>query len=354
MLKVMKKIFYIAMISAVVALPLVAQNSPYLTRVYEYLPAPGQFVNALPEYEPGDDMDAMCRKVEEQIADNNGGMITLGGWGGYVVFGFDHPVVNVAGEYDLIVEGNAFYANSEQGAAGGGSCEPGIVLVSVDQNGNGKPDDEWYELAGSEYTNPLTVHGYSVTYERPDDSHVATPDMDKKYRTDTTYIHWTDNQGASGYVEKNSFHKQPYYPEWAEADALTFAGARLPDNYEWTGSQYVLYPYAYGYADNHPDTAPEAQLNIDWAVRADGTPAMLRQIDFVKVYTALHQQLGMIGETSVEVKGARDLHPEATIDTDVRSQMSEVRYQKVLRNGQLLIMRDTEAFNPIGTKIYNY
>ena len=135
---------------------------------------------------------------------------------------------------------------------------------------------------------------------------------------------------------------------------MTFSGDRLPDNYPWKNNQYVLYPYAYGYADNHPDTAPEAQLNIDWAVRADGTPAMLRQIDFVKVYTALHQQLGSIGETSTEVKGARDLHPEATIETDVRSQKSEVRYQKVLRNGQLLIMRDTEAFNPIGTKIYNY
>ena len=350
-----KRSYGIGILCLCAVLPLVAQNSPYLTRVYEYMPAPGQFVNTLPEYEQGDDMDAMCRKVEEQIADNNGGMITLGGWGGYVVFGFDHPVVNMPGAYDLIIEGNAFYANKQIGAAGGGSCEPGIVMVSTDANGNGKPDDEWYELAGSEYTNPLTVHGYSVTYERPDDSHVATPDKDKKYRTDTTYIRWTDNRGASGYVEKNSFHKQPYFPEWIDADNLTFTGARLPDNYEWKNNQYVLYPYAYGYADNHPNSAAEAQLNIDWAVRADGTPAGLTQIDFVKVYTALHQWLGSIGETSTEIKGARDLHPDAeTTGVDNNRLGGKAgKASKVIRHGKLTIIRNENEYNPLGIKITN-
>lgn len=328
------------------AMTLKAQNSAYLSRVWEYTPAPGQFTNELPKYEDGDDAEAMCRKVEEAIANNERGMITLGGWGGYLVFSFDHPVVNVAGEYDFIVQGNAFYSNASMGAEGGGSCEPGIVMVSVDENGNGLPDDEWYELAGSEYTNPQTIHGYSVTYERTPDDHEATPDTKQPYRTDTTYVHWTDNRGGEGYIEKNSFHKQPYYPQWIEADKLTLTGARLPDNWKWTGSQYVLYPYAYGYADNHPDSAPEAQLNIDWAVRADGTPVHLDAVDFIKVYTALQQQLGTIGETSTEIKGAVDLHMAA--DADVSYQRSAVSYQKVLRDGQLLIIRDGKAINMLG------
>ena len=347
----MKKIFYIAMISVVVALPLMAQNSPYLTRVYEYVPAPGQFVNVLPAYEEGDDADAMRLKAEEQIADNARGMITLGGWGGYVVFGFDHPVVNVAGEYDLIVEGNAFYASAAEGAAGGGSCEPGIVMVSVDQNGNGVPDDEWYELAGSEYNSPATRHGYEVNYHRPDASHQPTPDPNHKYRIDTTYILWTDNKGEAGYLEQLSYHKQAYYPEWIADNTLVFNGARLADNYAFVNNQYVLYPYAYGYADNHPDSEPEAQLNIDWAVRADGTPAELQAIDFVKVYTALHQQCGSIGETSTEVMGARDLHPDAGEQTGVetvKSRESRAESRKVLRNGQLLIIHNNQAYNPLG------
>lgn len=331
-----------------------AQNSAYLSKVWEYVPAPGQFVNMLPAYEEGDDAESMCRKVEAQIADNQRGMITLGGWGGYVVFSFDHPVVNVQGEYDFIVEGNAFYSNASQGAAGGGSCEPGIVMVSTDANGNGLPDDEWYELAGSEYSSPLTIHDYQVTYERPAPDHEPTPDNDQKYRIDTTYVHWTDNQGEHGYIVQISFHKQAYYPEWIEANELTFEGARLADNYQYINNQYVLYPYEYGYADNHPDSSSLAQLNIEWAVRADGTPVHLESIHFIKVYTALHQQCGMIGETSTEVMGARDLHPEAVPTEDICLPAAQPRAHKTLRDGQLIIERDNKSYNSLGIQITIY
>ena len=344
----------LTLFALICALPIFAQNSPYISHVYEYVPAPGQFVNELPKYEAGDDATAMCLKVEEQIAENAQGMITLGGWGGYVVFGFDHPVVNVVGEYDFIVEGNAFYSDVLGENAKGGSCEPGIVMVSVDANGNGLPDDEWYELAGSEYTNPATKHNYQVTYERPAEDHVATPDPVQKYRIDTTFVHWIDNMGESGYLVKIKSHKQPYYPEWIESDQLTFSGARLADNYVFESNQYILYAYDYGYADNHPDSNPNAQLNIDWAVRADGTPAGLKTIDFVKVYTALHQQCGAIGETSTEVMGARDLHPEAKPETGVESILTpESRHQKVLRNGQLLLRYNSQVYTILGKTITN-
>ena len=49
----------------------------------------------------------------------------------------------------------------------GESAEPGIVLVSKDTNGNGLEDDEWYELAGSEYNSPATTKNYTITYYRP-------------------------------------------------------------------------------------------------------------------------------------------------------------------------------------------
>ena len=72
-------------------------------------------------------------------------MVSLGGWGGYITFGFDHPVENKDG-YDLQILGNAFYMS---GSTEYGSSEPGIVLVSRDENGNGLPDDKWFELKGS-------------------------------------------------------------------------------------------------------------------------------------------------------------------------------------------------------------
>ena len=346
-----KSIFVLGSLCCVCALQ--AQNTPYISRVWEYMPAPGQFTNTMPAYEEGDDAATMCSKVETQIANNAQGMITLGAWGGYVVFSFDHPVVNVVGENDFIVEGNAFYTSAAQGAAGGGSCEPGIVEVSYDANSNGLPDDEWFELAGSEYTNPLTKHNYSVTYTRPAADHVATPDPKQRYRIDTTFVHWADNRGEEGYIEQLSYHKQPYYPQWIQSNTLTLKGARLPDNYEFKNNQFVLYPYAYGYADNHPNTAPEAQLNIDWAVKADGTPVHLNAIHFVKVYTALHQQCGTIGETSTEIKGARDLHPDAA-PTGLIQTNSENQTTKTIRNGQVVIIRNQKIYNPLGIQISNY
>ena len=301
-------------------IPVLAQSSPYISRVWEYCPAPGQFVNQLPEYEEGDDSNMMRLKAEEAIADNNQGMITLGGWGGYVVFGFDHMIPNVSGEYDFIIYGNAFYsdANGTEQGRRGGSCEPGVVMVSYDSNGNGKPDDEWFELAGSEYGNPQTLHDYSLTYFRPEENHTPTPSKTTPALIDTTYIYWKDNRDTSGYMHQIIYHKQPYFPQWVDADSLVFEGTRLPDNYDDisdNGTYYMLYAYDWGYADNHPNTSMEARLKTDWAVKPDGTPANLPGIHFVKIYTGVHQQCGWLGESSSEITGAEDLHFTTALNT---------------------------------------
>ena len=38
-------------------------------------------------------------------------MISLGGYGGYVIFGFDHTVINVKGKKDFMILGNSFYSD---------------------------------------------------------------------------------------------------------------------------------------------------------------------------------------------------------------------------------------------------
>ena len=304
---------YYWLLLVMIALPLWA-DSPYIHRVWEFCPAPGQFINELPEYEAGDDANMMRLKAEEALADNNLGMISLGGFGGYVVFGFDHLVPNIKGERDFIVLGNAFYSQTNPNPDApptGGSSEPGVVMVSYDANNNGQPDDPWYEIAGSEYGNKSTYHNYAITYYRPQEGHVPTPSKTNKALTDTTYIRWRDNVGGAGYMNQLTYHQQSYYPLWTDADSLTFTGTRLPMNgrdESGEGTYYVLYAFAYGYADNHPNTLPEATLDIDWAVDEKGEKAYLPGIHFVKVYTGLNQQCGWLGETSTEVMGATDLH----------------------------------------------
>ncbi len=309
----MRYIFYSAALFATAALPLFgAGNSPYIHTVFEYCPAPGQFVNELPEYTEGDTYEDMLSKAADELCgDRMPGMITLGAYGGYVVFGFDHPVVNVPGVYDFKIYGNAYISDRDNR---GGSSEPGIVMVSADTNGNGLPDDPWYELAGSEYSKPSTMHGYQMTYYAPGDGHVADPDPDYSFITDRTYIRWTSNDedAPEGYVMRNKQHTQSYWPGWVTEASMRFSGARLADNYIETsgnGTYFVLTFYDWGYADNLPNNEDRG-FNIEWAVDEDGNPVMLDKIDFVKVYTGVNQYCGWLGESSTEVSGAEDLHPD--------------------------------------------
>lgn len=293
--------------------------SPYIYKVYEFRPAPGQFVNKLPLYEKGDTEAAMIQKVQDCIGGVNDVLVSLGAYGGYVTFGFDHTVINVPGELDIKIFGGAFYAATVPTPGvkeSSGSCEPGIVMVSFDENQNGLPDDRWYELAGSEYRKPETVKDYEITYYRPDPGKAPAPDHEYVYYTDTTYIKWTSNQGDYGYVIKNSFHSQSYYPQWLDESAMTFRGTKLADNYidaGGNGSYYVQFPYEWGYVDNHPNEVSAdgrnlSSFDIDWAVDEQGNSVRLRGVDFVRVYTGVNQYCGWLGETSTEISKAQDLH----------------------------------------------
>ncbi|MDE6263055.1 MAG: cell surface protein [Muribaculaceae bacterium] len=286
------------------------EYSPYISRVYEYCPAPGQFVNEMPKYEPGDTYESILQKCEESISGTNDVMISLGAYGGYVTFGFDHTVINVAGEKDFRIWGNCFY-ELLQPEKKGGSAEPGIVMVSYDRNCNGEPDDEWYELAGSEYYSPATRHHYSITYRRPDPAREIVADEDNSL-DDIYYIGWSDNLGQNGFLAKNIFHNQDYFPKWVNSDEITFSGSLLANNGEdisGYGGYYVLYSYPWGYVDNHPNEYEDLNsFDISWAVDSAGNPVDLPGIDFVRVYTGLNQYCGWLGETSTELSRARDLH----------------------------------------------
>lgn len=237
----------------------------------------------------------MCAKAATYITGTTNSPLSLGGFGGYVVFGFDHKIENIEGEKDFEVLGNA-YASDRSTLKPGGNAEPGIIMVSEDTNGNGLPDDPWYEIAGSEYGKPETIHNYTVTYHYSDGD-----------------VQWTDNQGNNGTVERNQWHtQQSYYPLWISDSTLTFTGTRLADNYANEGTAaspyFVLYFYDYGYADNQPNDSDGAKIDIGWAVDKDGNPVHLSGINFVKVYTGVNQKCGWLGETSTEVAGAIDLH----------------------------------------------
>lgn len=313
-----KQCFISAIVSMASVISIFAQNSPYIHKVYEYNPAPGQFVNVVPEYEDGDTAADMLSKAEEQLVGAASyGMVSLGAFGGYIVFGFDHPVVNIENQYDFKINGNALRSDSY---GSGGSSEPGIVMVSVDVNGNGLPDDEWYELAGSEYDTPSTIKNYHITYYCPDEAHIAVPDPNDRNVTDKEYIRWTAVSSLdenSGFIEMNISHRQSYWPLWIDTSTLEFSGTKLANNYidvNGDGSYFALKILDWGYVDNLP-ASDDPGFKIDWAVDSEGNPVKLHKIDFLRVHTGVNQTCGRLGETSTEICGAVDLHPDAIIDS---------------------------------------
>ena len=347
----MKKLVTFLVLAVSVIYVYAQEVSPYISKVYDFQPAPGQFINVLPLFTENDTKESMITKVEDCIVGEDGLTITLGAYGGYVVFGFDHPVVNVAGGYDFKILGNAFL-NSKVNENGG--CEPGIVMVSHDANGNGIPDDEWYELAGSEYNKPETIHNYEITYYKPAPDHVPTPDNEKRYLTDTTYIKWTDNQGGEGYVSKNTFHAQSYWPEGTQEETITYSGTKLADNGVdefGDGSNYILYAYDWGYADNFPNADERSGFKLDWAVDKSGSPVYLPEIHFVKVYTGVNQYCGALGEISTEISGAIDLHPDA-LPTSIQNPKREDTFF-LLNNPVADNMQIVSAKPQIG-RVYTY
>lgn len=251
--------------------PVTAQSNPYVTQLFSYTPAPGQLINTT-----NGNNDAAKTILGTK------GLVCLGAFGGNIVLGFDHTVLNQDNKEDLMVYGNAF----------AGFAEPAVVWVMQDSNNNGLADDTWYELTGSAEGTAGLSRNYSITYTRP-----ASPTAD---------VTWTDNKGGSGVVKTNTFHKQAYYPEWITANTYTLTGTLLPSTNITTSSSGIVTSnaFAYGYADN---TAGGDKLDIANAVDAQGKKVTLKGIDFVKIQTGIPYNLGSLGELSTEVSGVADI-----------------------------------------------
>ena len=336
------------------ALAVNAENSPYIAHVYDYLPAPGQFVNQSPAYKPGYTQDSINALVEKSLCGKAiGGTVSLGSYGGYIVFGFDHPVINKHG-YDVRIYGNAFQSNAVPDVAGG-SCEPGIIMVGVDMDGDGVPSegDLWYEIKGASYDS--CQHGFEVTYYKPDEEKEKVPHENWSFITDVEYVHWTSNNADApeGYVWRNGFHPQPYWPLWIEDTVITLRGTRLPNSSvdmsaNGAGTNWFQPFFGEGYADNLPNDQ-EPGFMIDWAIDEDGNPVELDHIDFVKVYCGQLDYCGWLGEVSTEICGAEDLHPDAEPD-EPGPGPSDFTFT----NGVIFVNEDRYGPNQGSLNYYNY
>ena len=252
--------------------------------VLEYTPAPGQYINEINSVFDGvNTPEEACDQAKNRLS--QGLYVSLGAWGGYIVVKFDESINN-SGDYDFAISSNSFDTSNE----------PGIVWVMQDVNGNGLPDDTWYELKGSDFGEPGYERNYWVTYTRPGEDE-NTP--------------WIDSNGETGVVKwMGNYHNQSfYYPNWVKEDSYTLYGSRLPSKArqnELTGI-WENPPFEWGYADNFGSDffkdGGKNMFRISNAVTEENTPANLSSIDFVKVQTAINGSTNLLGENSTEVCG---------------------------------------------------
>ena len=257
-------------------------NSPYITEIFEYVYAPGQHAKMAKATD-------ISNFIGKSAIDK---WLYLGGFGGYVIAGFNHNVINGDG------------SDFEVFALAGASPEPAVVYVMCDDNGDGKPNETWYELKGNQFEN--SRRNYWVRYF--------------KAKSDTTNITWKDSGGKvgeliCGYGAKNS---AGWWWQATSTDSITFSGTRLPDAYDnnsTTETPFWTVPhdrFTSGYAENVFGTDYENvlggnKLDISNAVDSAGNSVTLRNIRFIKVQTAVFQQAGWTNEVSSEIRGAKDL-----------------------------------------------
>ena len=314
--------------------------------IHAYLPAPGQFTNeGITVAGWG---EAYESSTNHPLKNNTATGVSLGYYGGYIVFDMGAITRNADGSYasggvenksttpygtDFIIQGNAFWNNSE----------PGCIQVSQDYT-------HWFDIAGNLYYSSNSVAA-SITYENPDpteDYGITTAQNNQGTRTAVSYT-GTNVTGSS--VSVNTFHNHAWFPlnanyfvgrygngELSHVDDLPFASRTVDANdittyLTLTGQRVNTKATAslqYGYADVHQSLTiggtvsynPYATIasssdwssvsanssggdpiDISWAVNSDGSPAKLDAVRYIRVYTGTTIDNPPFGEVSTEVCG---------------------------------------------------
>jgi len=220
-------------------------------------------------------------RVQSDLIEGNA--VPLGTFGGSIVTAFDHTVINAYGKRDFTILMNET-SNSVK-------FSPVSVYVAYDANKNGIADEnEWYEIAGSEYNKSTTVKNYEITYTKPDAAKAAVTGT-KDWQFDKEYIKWKDNKNASGFITRTKkWRRYNYYPQWM-GESYTLKGTKIylpvKDVSDGEGTNFNIGTFEWGYAG-----IKDPSIDISWAVDNNGKKVHLPGIDFVKVYVSSFAEAG--------------------------------------------------------------
>jgi hypothetical protein len=238
----------------------------------------GNFVSPLKNFSPG------------QFTERGTGY----GWSLGAALGYE--IFAIPPSSGFRVTGNAF----------GGWEEPGIVWAQDDRNGNGIPDEMWYELTGSDEHNSLTkpyiTRRYAIKWFR------QTGDwVDNEYGQILRCICWVDSKGRAGVMASG------WPTDWGvSGDWVSYTGTVIRNGQGSSLDAGIDFPRGLaGYVDCFNNGDQSYVFSKDVAIRADGSPANLASIRFVKVQTGYFYYGGAVGEHSTEIVSATGLNDQS-------------------------------------------
>ncbi|MBX3351357.1 MAG: hypothetical protein KF684_00340 [Phycisphaeraceae bacterium] len=274
----------------------------FASEVVQYLPAPGQFVN-----DPDFNNPARALGAPVGGGTNNADLsklVTLGGFGGSITLRFASTVWNDPCNpmgLDAIVFGNAVYVSGDPRRR---FAEAAHIEISLDANGNGIADDQWYIIRGSSLPSiPATA---LRTQQWDDDESTPAPPMDIFWYPFS--LGFVGPYTTVAYELPSSFAQQIIsLPAGATAEAIYGYADFTPVMALPGGVDPIDFytipddPFNIGIT---PGSGGGDAFDIAWAVHPiTGEPANLPGFDFIRITTGVDAISGFFGEISAEIGG---------------------------------------------------
>ncbi len=317
-------------LASVAACTGVFAQTPFATTLIDYSPAPGQWVND-PNF---NNSDVALGRPYAGGFDSSGAssLVSLGGFGGSLMLGFDHTVLddplNPFG-MDAIVFGNAFWVSQS------GSPDPNVhwaecatIEISFDANGNGEADDQWYLIPGSHIPDPFGQFGF-VTWDDnvndetypPEHERWIPPGVGGVWSTGAYELPF-DIFGPPRVVNPESDPNREGiygYAEYSPTAALAVRDAANDSQSGMAAEDFYTLPDDPLTVGRTKGSAGGDAFDIAWAINPDtGLPADLPGFDFIRLTTAVNA-VDVEGETlekSAEIDAVADVAPDTFGDFD--------------------------------------
>jgi hypothetical protein len=298
--------------------------SPFATQVISYDPAPGQYAQDPNFTNPFAALGGPSGGGT--TAPDNTSQVSLGGFGGEIVLGFDHAVEDGYHNrrcLDAIVFGNAFYLSGDPYRRW---AEAGVIEISVDANQNGLADDAWYLVPGS-HLEPNSAAPLSVTWD--DDTGDATfPPSSAAWIPPGYSGIWTTtgfmlpglfngpvvmNPLGTGSDEEGTWGYADHTPTLVLGD---LDGDNIVDDPNATPESFYSVPDDPHGVGISPGSGGGDAFDIADAIDPNtGMPAGLSHFDFIRIRTGI-DVIGIFAESSTEIDAVSDVAAGKFGDSD--------------------------------------